>query len=371
MPVGDDLRWKLVTALTDVPGTETFGGRTALLRGIPRNLVVGINRSAEISRLDFDIVTDQLERLGRLDSGERPLVIIASNAAECAKGTELGRGIQELRLALENAYGVEAPLAELSFVPEVLVSAGTGEWVGHDFVQQAAAASRQVARLAVSRRMGGGPSQGHGVGTGWLVAPGLVLTNHHVVEARGRGEPAATDEDVRWQAVHSAAWFDYFDAASEPIVVAATELVACDAGLDYALVRLGDIPPLAGRGHMRLAPDAPLERGTRLNIVQCPGGGPLRFAIRNNFFVGTGPRANHIRYVTDTLEGSSGSPVLDDHWRVVALHRGAHAIDPQAIPREDHTMPVVKFHNMGVGIRAVLAHLPEAPRQEILTAQHA
>jgi endonuclease G len=154
-------------------------------------------------------------------------------------------------------------------------------------------------------------------------------------------------------------------------VVAATDLVACDVDLDYALVRLDDSPRLAGRGHMRLAPNAPLERGTRLNIVQCPGGGPLRLAIRNNYFVGMGPRTNHIRYVTDTMEGSSGSPVLDDEWRVVALHRGAHAVDPQAIPREDQTTPVVKFHNMGIGIHAVLAHLPEAPRQEILAAQQA
>jgi hypothetical protein len=156
-----DLRWKLVTALTDVTGTETLSGRTALLRGIPRNLVVGINRSAENSRLDFDLVTDQFGRLGRLDSGERPQVIIASNAAESASGTELGRRLQEIRLALENVYGAEAPLAELSFVPEVLASEGKAEWVEHDFVQQAAVASRQVARLAVTRRNGG-----HGVGTG-------------------------------------------------------------------------------------------------------------------------------------------------------------------------------------------------------------
>ncbi|MEY9419450.1 endonuclease G [Bradyrhizobium japonicum] len=362
-----DLRWQLVTALTEVPGTETLSGRTALLRGIPRNLIVGINRSPESIRLDLDLVTTQFDQLGPLDSGEQPLVIIASNAAELVAGTALGRRLQELRLALENDYGAEAPLPELSFVPEVLASAKRAEWVDHDFVQQAAAASRQVARLAVSRRNGG-----HGIGTGWLVASNLVLTNHHVVRARGKGEPVAIlDEDVRWQAAHTAAWFDYFDAGGEPVVVAATELVAYDIGLDYALVRLDNSARLGGRGHMRLAPDVPLEQGTRLNIVQCPGGGPLRFAIRNNFFVGTGPRTNHIRYVTDTMEGSSGSPVLDDQWRVVALHRGAHAVDPQAISREDQTTPVLKFHNMGVGIHAVLAHLPEAPRQEILAAQRA
>ena len=38
----------------------------------------------------------------------------------------------------------------------------------------------------------------------------------------------------------------------------------------------------------------------------------------------SGADTDTIRYFTDTDFGSSGAPVCDDAWRVVALHRGAH-----------------------------------------------
>ncbi len=35
---------------------------------------------------------------------------------------------------------------------------------------------------------------------------------------------------------------------------------------------------------------------------------------------------NHVQYLTDTLPGSSGAPVCNEHWQVVALHhRGVRA----------------------------------------------
>jgi endonuclease G len=44
-------------------------------------------------------------------------------------------------------------------------------------------------------------------------------------------------------------------------------------------------------------------------------------AMRNNLV--SGGDAETIRYFTDTDFGSSGAPVCDDTWKVIALHRGA------------------------------------------------
>ena len=152
--------------------------------------------------------------------------------------------------------------------------------------------------------------------------------------------------------------------------MAVTEIIASDRVLDYALLRLEDSPGLPARSRMTLARNSKLEQGARLNIVQCPDGGPLRFAIRNNFFVGRGEQSYQVRYLTDTKPGSSGSPVLNDNWQVVAMHRGFKTINPDAYPSEDGSkQQVAKYHNEGIAIHDILAHLPEGSRKEIEAAQ--
>ncbi|HYN47981.1 MAG TPA: hypothetical protein VER83_03895, partial [Candidatus Nanopelagicales bacterium] len=55
---------------------------------------------------------------------------------------------------------------------------------------------------------------------------------------------------------------------------------------------------------------------------------------------------------TDTDYGSSGSPVCDDLWRVVALHRGSrHTTNTSYQGRTE------AYVNFGSQIQAVLAHV--------------
>jgi endonuclease G len=56
----------------------------------------------------------------------------------------------------------------------------------------------------------------------------------------------------------------------------------------------------------------------RVSIIQHPNGGPKQIAVTNNRVINLFEPFLH--YMTDTLPGSSGSPVLSDNWRVVAIH---------------------------------------------------
>jgi endonuclease G, mitochondrial len=58
--------------------------------------------------------------------------------------------------------------------------------------------------------------------------------------------------------------------------------------------------------------------GEHVNIIQHPKGQYKQFVSRANELVDV--LKNHVHYVTDTEQGSSGSPVYNDQWEVVALH---------------------------------------------------
>lgn len=364
------LHERLVDALLEVPGIGSRNGRDVLLTGIPATIRAILSR-ADNPFVDMTNVLSQLESLGRLDNGERPVVIVTHNAWRMTQGTELGRRLAELERDLETAYGGDPPSPDLPDRPEVLIFGGTGEWVSTAFLDQARSAGKRVARLRIPRYEHGRFVNPVGaVGTAWLVAPGLLLTNHHVVAARDDNEPAVAESDLHLQVAGAEAWFDYHTEGGTAVRAPVREVAALDARLDYAVLRVpsdaepGDRRPLTAGRHR---PE--LTRGNRLNIVQCPSGGPLRYAIRNNFFVGPGRGSQHIRYLTDTLQGSSGSPVFDDRWQVIAMHRGHRRVDPSMFEGEPATDGIVKFHNEGILLADILDDLPPAVLTEIQLAQ--
>lgn len=57
------------------------------------------------------------------------------------------------------------------------------------FIQKAHGIARSIARLTIPRVFGGVPDGSVVYGTGWIIAPGIVVTNHHVIDARDRRPP--------------------------------------------------------------------------------------------------------------------------------------------------------------------------------------
>jgi V8-like Glu-specific endopeptidase len=64
------------------------------------------------------------------------------------------------------------------------------------------------------------------------------------------------------------------------------------------------------------------DNRVRAYIIGHPMGSPqLRLSLHNSLMLDVGNR--YAWYRSPTQPGSSGSPVFDDQWRVIALHHGA------------------------------------------------
>ncbi|RSD20799.1 DNA/RNA non-specific endonuclease [Amycolatopsis eburnea] len=181
-----------------------------------------------------------------------------------------------------------------------------------------------------------------GYGTGSLVSPELLLTNHHVLP------DAAT-------AGFSVIEFDYQDGVDGlPRPVHAFRLdpdrfFVADEDLDFALVAVRAAPgELDAFGYNRLiGTEGKAIVGDFVTIVQHPKGGKKKVALRENRVVDVLEQFLH--YETDTEPGSSGSPVFNDQWEVVALH---HA----SVPADDHA-ELGRFINEGIRVSKLLAFL--------------
>lgn len=160
---------------------------------------------------------------------------------------------------------------------------------------------------------------GRALGSGFLVGPDLVITNHHVISPEEGPAPDAKSLVLR------------FGCLSPTLPPASPErAIAVDAvqpvvrssptdELDFALLRLsarvaGVEPLLPGDG-------AVPERGGGVHLLQHPGGETMKLVLSE-----AGVREVHldrhvVHYRSRTAGGSSGSPCFDDDWHLIAVHR--------------------------------------------------
>lgn len=155
-----------------------------------------------------------------------------------------------------------------------------------------------------------------GYGTGFMVSPHLLMTNNHVLE---------TPE----VALHSLAEFNYQDDENfMPCPVHSFRLdperfFLTNEELDFTLVAIKEHTnqdkKVQDFGYIPLQATAgKILEGEYVSIIQHPKGSPKSVTLRENQ---VSNRLDHfIHYLTDTEPGSSGSPVFNDQWVLVALH---------------------------------------------------
>ena len=224
---------------------------------------------------------------------------------------------------------------------------------------------------------------GNAAGTGFLVGPDAVLTNYHVLKPILDGTTPAAQVACRFDykvladgsrvegvvvGLHATEWkLDFSPNSPAEDTRNPDNPPPTAEQLDYSLVRLarrmGDesVTPKGGaaaprRGWLAIPDVAPVfPPKMPLMIAQHPDGKPLQLAVDTESVIGVNANQTRVRYATNTEAGSSGSPVFDLDWNLVALH---HFGDPAC----NH--PVA--YNQGVPIDKIRARLAQRGKASAL-----
>ncbi|MGC5020786.1 trypsin-like serine peptidase [Micromonospora sp. DT47] len=272
--------------------------------------------------------------------------------------------------------GAVTPEAILRAVPEgdhvarstllERIIADTNDLQAVNFLSRGARAARTVGRIAADVRGRRIPT-----GTGFLVAPALLLTNNHVLPDETAADGAVLELNCEDGIDHEAGRVALYRLGPGTLFLT-------DEELDYTLVAVSPGPgglPGDEFGWNRLVhQQGKAVIGEWLNIVGHPQGRLKEVALRNNGLVN---ELDHfLHYSTDTEPGNSGSPVFNDQWEVVALH---HSGIPKTDAKGNWLKPdgtrwrpsdgdgaVHWIANEGVRVSALLSHLfgrPLTPAQ--------
>jgi endonuclease G len=185
---------------------------------------------------------------------------------------------------------------------------GGDELQSVNYLERGAIAARAVCRIA----LGSG-----GAGTGFLIAPGVLITNNHVLP--NVAEAAGAIAQFRYE----------LDLHDEPIDAVhfrldPQDLFHTSVPLDFTVVAVIATPargatPLAEFGYLPLLDvTGKASEGEWLTVVQHPSGERKQVCVRENQLIKRGDQV--LWYSTDTEPGSSGSPAFNNDWFVVALH---------------------------------------------------
>jgi V8-like Glu-specific endopeptidase len=190
------------------------------------------------------------------------------------------------------------------------------------------------------------PSDGASVGTGFLVADDLVLTNYHVMygtKSPGAAQPAQVQ--LRFDAIDGAAGRVATLAAGEFLVAKSKpgdgewEAGPSDPTyeqLDFALLKLAeqvgqDAAAGGPRGHFHIEnTDIGGQAMHPVVVLQHPLGANLQICL--GAFDQPNVNGTRLHHTATTQKGSSGSPCLSMDLKVVGLHNGGTGGRNTAIP---------------------------------------
>lgn len=337
-------RRQLLRLLESMRALQTFEGRYQALEAAGLESVIPqINLEGETS-IVIGAIVGKLEQYGRLTYDHEALGLFLSAVKEF------------LGAANENRRFINSLLTRYLLMIPMKDQPPVGEWktgisptafgekiIGENtlrnvaFLQRGLDVSRAVVFIDAKEW----------VGTGFMASPCLLFTNHHVLPTR---------EIV----ARSVFRFNYqltFDGHEERVQEykpRAAGLFHTCAELDYSLVETEGTPG-TDWGIAPLSSDIPLK-DSRVNIIQHPGGLPKQISFQNNFVQYAD--ATKVQYLTSTLNGSSGSPVFNDKWEVIAVHHaGGELPEPGTELRY--------LRNEGIAIGTILDNLPREFREQL------
>ncbi|WP_435018129.1 trypsin-like serine peptidase [Tundrisphaera sp. TA3] len=197
-----------------------------------------------------------------------------------------------------------------------------------------------------------------GAGTGFLVAPGILLTNHHVLPDAASAATAT---------VHG----NYEAAPPGPSLGRPTSvpldpeaLFVTNSDLDFTFCGVRGLDAL---GTIRLDRNSQnISTNETVNIIQHPRGRPKEVALRDNRVIKADGVVLH--YACSTEPGSSGSPVFNNAWEAVAMHHASVVAHHPEGRRAEGLMDdgVTRYLNEGIRISAIALWLETVEAEQSL-----
>lgn len=317
-------------------------------------LLAAFHRMAESDPAHFDAVLREL------------IITEGAEAPDTASGCSHKR-LDDPGVELAAGEGGAVALADLPTIERIIA---TNNLLPVHFLSEGALVQRAVARVEVPG----------GFGTGSLISNSLLLTNNHVISSvttaansKARFNFQVDHEDVDQPAdayqldpdsyfrTNAALDYTVVRVKAKPFPVKAIKAIKNDIELemeledtssptiDPALLNNIDLSKVVAKfprlawfamtpglrwGHLRLPSSGPaFAQGQYYNIVGHPRGRRKEVSLQDNKV--TEIFTNVVHYTTDTEPGSSGSPVFNNSWELVALHHAAgHQVGGQWVDNE-------------------------------------
>jgi len=168
-----------------------------------------------------------------------------------------------------------------------------------------------------------------GYGTGFHVGNGIVITNNHVIQS--------AEDAGEWQFELNVEDNQIGTPKNQLSYILDPErFFLTNKEYDFTLVAVGarkDYPTIESFGwHVLLDVKGKILIGQPINIIQHPKGENKVVVVHDSHLLYLDDKnldtEKYCLYSSDTEEGSSGSPVFNNRWEVIALHH-------KAIPKTD------------------------------------
>ena len=185
--------------------------------------------------------------------------------------------------------------------------------------------------------------KGTAKGTGFMIGPDLMLTNQHVLKKEEYLQKAIVRFNYLSDAFNTPSTGELFtfqpdfyeSSPAEELDYALVRLNECplkEKARDYARLEDKSLPKLVHsgihRGYLTIAPYY-ITQDEPVYILQHPQGKPMKVVMTENH-VTEDMKGSRVHYVADTMDGSSGSPVFNKQWEVVALHHSGGPYPPES-----------------------------------------
>ena len=192
-------------------------------------------------------------------------------------------------------------------------------------------------------------------GSGSMVSSRLFLTNNHVLDSVDAAKAHLLQFDYELDVAGAPKEWSEFRLKPDSFF-----WTCDDTDLDVTVVAVGEqvsgSRPVTAFGHLPLsgARDKHAE-GDFVTIIQHPEGDYKQIALRENRLIGRGKAGKTLHYGADTLGGSSGSPVLNDQFELIALHHAGGSVLESTLENGDP----VPDSNEGIRISVIVQRLRE------------